>query len=56
MEKISFWEERPGIGWDVVYDTGIYLLHQRMTYNINASNWGFADKDFEEVVYNYSNA
>jgi len=56
VEKIEFWEERPGIGWDVVFDSGMYLIEHGKRFNINSSNWGFADQDFEEVVYNYSNA
>ncbi len=56
VEKIGFWEERPGIGWDVVFDSGMYLIEHGRRFNINASNWGFADKELEEVVYNYSNA
>jgi len=49
LEKVHFWHKRPGIGWDAVHNAGKYLLANKVRYDINAPNWGFADVDLQEI-------
>ncbi len=52
VEKIGFVNQRPGIGWDVVKDAGIYLIENKAELGFNDENWGLADEHFEEIVFN----
>ncbi len=54
VEKISFWVERPGIGWDVVCDSGKYILEKGRRFNINQPDWGYANHELEEITYDRS--
>ena len=51
IEKIRFLEERPGIDYSLVYNTGIFALKQKGHFNLNGDNWGFANIDFKECVF-----
>ena len=50
MQKIKFLEERPGLGYGVVWETGIYALEHGVRLDINEENWGFRDENLEEYV------
>lgn len=51
IEKIRFWSERPGIGWDAVLEAGKYLLINRAKYDVNPADWGYAGVTFEEIKF-----
>ena len=40
-EKIKFWEKRPGIGWDVVYNAALEALTERKIFDVNPPELGF---------------
>jgi hypothetical protein len=51
VEKIRFLEERPGIDYGLVVETGLFVLKKKERLAINSANWGFADQVFEEHVF-----
>ena len=51
LEKIKFWSERPGIGWDAVLEAGKYLLINHTTYDVNPADWGYAHVELEEIRF-----
>ena len=50
LEKIKFVEQRPGLGFDIIYDTSRHIIKNRLHYNLNKPDWGFADINFKEIV------
>ncbi|MBT3250863.1 MAG: hypothetical protein HN729_08200 [Candidatus Marinimicrobia bacterium] len=50
IEKIKFWSERPGIGWDAVLEAGRDMLKDKLRLNVNDDNWGFSDEKLEEYI------
>lgn len=50
LEKVHFINERPGIGYDIVWEVGMQVLESGEKFNLNDKNWGFADHKFEEIV------
>jgi len=48
LEKLKFLERRPGIGYGVLLEVAKYILEQKTHLNLNPSDWGFANEDFEE--------
>ena len=51
LEKIKWLEKRPGLGYGLLYEAGIYLLENKIAPGINADNWGFAEQEFEESLF-----
>ena len=51
MEKIKFSEERPGLGYGVVWETGIYAIERGIRLDLNAEDWGFRGMEFEEFGF-----
>lgn len=51
VDKIRFLEERPGIDYGLVLETGLFALRAKERLPINSPNWGFADQVFEEHVF-----
>ncbi|NQU67301.1 MAG: hypothetical protein HQ510_05105 [Candidatus Marinimicrobia bacterium] len=49
VDKIRFWSDRPGIGWDAVVEAGKYLLENNVRYDVNPPDWGFSDMDLQEI-------
>jgi hypothetical protein len=54
LDKVNFINRKPGIGWDIVAETGLQLLQEKTSYNFNTDTWGFMDYNFEEVIFNSS--
>ncbi len=52
IEKISFINNRPGIGWDIVNEAGKKLIEEKLRYDFNKPDWGFANHQFREFVFN----
>ena len=50
LEKISFWNKKPGLGYDLLWDTARTVLSEPQKFNINPENWGFADIELEEYI------
>lgn len=51
LEKIKFWEQRPGIGYDVVWETGMLVLKTGQKMDINPLDWGFLNHDLQEFSF-----
>jgi len=51
VEKIKFVEQRPGLGYDIMYDTSRYLIKNKLRYNLNKPDWGYEGYDFKEIDY-----
>lgn len=51
IDKIRFLEERPGIDYGLVLETGLSALRANERLSINSPNWGFADQVFEEYEF-----
>ncbi|MCB9234395.1 MAG: hypothetical protein H6581_22265 [Bacteroidia bacterium] len=50
LEKIKFVQERPGIGFDLVWETAMEALAKPMHFNANPPDWGFEGIEFEEIT------
>lgn len=50
IEKIKFWEKRPGLAHDFIWEAAKYMLYQKQTYYINDDSWGMPDQAFEEIT------
>lgn len=51
IDKIKWLEERPGLGYDLLYEVALHILKQPAHLNLNSKNWGYADHEFEEIVF-----
>ena len=51
IEKLKFFEERPGIDFGVLQEVTYFLLESHQKLGINSPNWGFADEKLEETVF-----
>ena len=49
LDKIKFWSDRPGIGWDAVLEAGKYLLEHKCRYDVNQPEWGLSDERLYEI-------
>lgn len=47
--------ERPMLDWSTVRRTGIYLLENQHTLGVNSPNWGLADHELKEFIFNPPN-
>jgi hypothetical protein len=47
--------ERPMLDWSTVRRAGIYLLENQQPLGINSPNWGLADHELEEFIFNPPN-
>ena len=53
LDKLKWLEERPGIGYDILHDVGLFLLKEKCYLNLNPDTWGFSNLSFEEHVFGY---
>lgn len=51
MQKIKFSEERPGLGYGVVWETGMYALEKGIRLDLNPKTWGFSNEDLKEYTF-----
>ena len=51
LEKVRFLEQRPAVDYSLVQEVGLDALAKGQGLRLNASNWGYADIDFEESVF-----
>lgn len=56
IEKIRFLEQRPGLGYEVLLEAGLYMLKHKKRFDLNADNWGFADHALNEEVFPANNS
>lgn len=52
LKALHFLASRPGIDWSVMQQAGQYIMHHKINYGINTADWGFANENFEEHVFN----
>jgi hypothetical protein len=52
IETIKFLKSKPCLDYSLVEKGGHYLLKNKQNWNINTSDWGFANEVFEEKVFN----
>jgi len=48
IEKLFFYTKKPMLDWWTARGAGLYIMEKQTTYNLNTSNWGFADEQLEE--------
>jgi len=51
IQKIKFAEERPGVGFDVAWETAMYMMVNKTRYDINPEDWGYANDALPETVF-----
>jgi len=51
LQKLRFLEERPGIDYSLIFETGLYALKKGGRLNLNASTWGFNDLALKEYEF-----
>ena len=52
IQKIKFWEKRPGLAHDFIWEAAKYMLYRKQTFYINDDNWGMPSEDFREIRLN----
>lgn len=55
IQKIKFWEKRPGLAHDFIWEAAKYMLYRKQTFYINDDNWGMPDENFEEITLSCGN-
>ena len=50
IEKIKFWEKRPGLAHDFIWEAAKFMLYQKKTYYVNDDKWGMPSEKFEEIT------
>jgi hypothetical protein len=51
LEKIKFTEERPGLDYGLIFESGLYALKKKSHLDLNAPDWGFAGEELEEFIF-----
>jgi hypothetical protein len=51
LEKVKFFETRPGLDYGLVYDLGIHVLKHQRPYDLNDDNWGYANLNLAEHTF-----
>ena len=51
IDKLKFVEERPGVGFDLVWDSSMIMLKEPTHFNLNPENWGYADVALKEYAF-----
>jgi len=51
LEKVRFFEQKPGLDYGLVYDLGHHVLKHRRTYDLNANDWGYANLTLPEYSF-----
>lgn len=51
LEKLKFLERRPGIGYGVLLEVAKHALEKKERFNLNPSDWGYANENFEEYEF-----
>lgn len=50
IQKIKFWEKRPGLAHDFIWEAAKFMLYRKETFYINDDNWGMPEEKFEEIA------
>ncbi len=50
IEKIKFWEQRPGLAHDFIWEAAKFMLYRGKTFYVNDDNWGMPQENFEEII------
>ena len=50
IEKIKFWERRPGLAHDFIWEAAKFMLYQKKTFYVNDDNWGMPSEKFQEIT------
>ena len=50
IEKIKFWEQRPGLAHDFIWEAAKFMLYRKKTFYVNDDNWGMPSEQFEEIT------
>lgn len=51
VDLIRFLSKRPGLDWFTVCEAGKYLVEEKINWNLNKPDWGFANEKFKEYVF-----
>ncbi len=52
LKLLNFLEKRPGLDWNAMYESGKYIIKHKTNYGFNKPDWGFANRKFQEIVFN----
>ncbi len=50
IEKIKFWEKRPGLAHDFIWEAAKYMIYRKTIFYINDDNWGMPSEKFQEIT------
>ncbi|MFT6210364.1 MAG: hypothetical protein ACJAYA_001048 [Bacteroidia bacterium] len=56
IDLIRFIEKRPGLDWGSVDEAGKWMIKHGKKWELNSEDWGWADKDFEEFIFDGNNS
>lgn len=51
VDLVRFIEKRPGLDWGSVDEAGKWMIKHGKKWGLNTENWGWADKEFEEFIF-----
>jgi hypothetical protein len=51
FEKIKFWEQRPGLAHDFIWEAAKYMFYQKKAFYVNNDNWGMPSEKFQEITF-----
>ncbi len=51
IEKIKFTEERPGLDYGLIFESGLDILKNKSRLHLNGSCWGFSNVELEEFIF-----
>lgn len=49
IDKIHFYTKKPMLDWWTVREAGIYIMENKLKFNLNKETWGFSNLDLQEI-------
>lgn len=56
IKTIKFLSDKPSLDYSIVYKAGMKMVESGTNWEINKPDWGWADKDFEEFIFDGNNS
>jgi hypothetical protein len=51
VDLVRFLSKRPGLDWFTVCEAGKHLVNEGKNWNLNKPDWGFANENFKEYIF-----
>lgn len=52
LKTVKFLENKPSLDYSIVFKAGMQIVKNKQTWGFNKSNWGMADVDLKQLVFN----